>query len=89
MGVCNDCLIRPAQSDTGLCPTCELNREIHAAQASNRKVETRFYEVTFYNLTEADWRQNRRDGWQLLSGTPERSLWRMDLSQLVENGSAA
>lgn len=71
MAVCKECLIRHAYSDTGLCPTCEVNHEVHAAQASRKLV----YFATFYNLTQCDVKQMHFDGWELISGTLEQSEW--------------
>lgn len=87
--VCNECLIRPAFDDTGICPTCEARHEVYAAQASNGNRVSRVFEATFFNLTEADMKQNRLDGWKLVSGTPARSVWIMDLSTMGETNSAA
>jgi hypothetical protein len=79
MAVCSECLRRTARADTGLCPACEVQHEVYAAQASNQKV----YFATFKNLTQCDVKQMRYDGWELVSGTFEQSEWCIRLKGTV------
>lgn len=85
--VCNDCFILPANPDTGLCCACEVNHQVHAAQASNNPVQKVYYK-TIRNLTDADVKTYRVRGWEPVSGTPQEGYWRLDLSN-IETGSAA
>ena len=83
--VCKDCFIRPAFSDTELCPTCEVRHEVYAAQASCKKV----FFATFGVMTIADVKQFRLDGWTLVKGDLVNSEWYIDLSFLSEKKNSA